>query len=185
MYIAIIGTAGRSSSQLAALNTVVFDEMTNLAMGQIREWGFENLSQVILVSGGSAWADHVAVRLFLDRIEEWGGLQLFLPCRFSPDTKQFDSTACGKSLNRYHEQQSSKMNRCSRQDLAAAIALGAQVETIRKGFKGRNTAVANQADYMIALTFSSSADAPDHNSRGTLDTWSKCHGVKKHFSLQL
>lgn len=182
--VAIVGTAGRTAGQLARLDARAYRLMTAAVLQQLVRWGLRR-DQVIMVSGGSAWADHVAVTLILRRRpSEWGGLELHLPCEFVEEKRRFDDTrAPGRSLNRYHDQQTGKLGRSSLDDLHEARERGARFVAGYAGFHARNTAVAAAASYMVALTFSA-GDAPDGTSRGTRDTWRKCRGTKAHVSLE-
>jgi hypothetical protein len=56
--------------------------------------------KIILVSGGGAWIEHVAVQLYLTN--KFEGLELYLPCSFDLDEKKFDSSAAGQFLNKQH-----------------------------------------------------------------------------------
>jgi len=71
---------------------------------------------VRLLSGASAWSDHVAVMLFLDpRTLPISGLELHLPCAWDPQARQFVESNGehwarnpGGLLNRLHRQMSAK-----------------------------------------------------------------------------
>ena len=65
--VAIIGSAGRNEDG-AKMNATVFDAMTAAALRTITDHWHLSPQNVRLVSGGAAWADHVAVRLFLDGV---------------------------------------------------------------------------------------------------------------------
>lgn len=153
-----------------------------------------DLSEVTLVSGGSAWADHVAVRLWLDSIlsddgNTYSGLLLYLPCELQTMTNnkaQFEvsSTASwmnnpGITLNKLHSQFSEKLGQDSMNDLLCARELGAIYDTRAHGFHNRNLMVA-QSDYLIAFTWGDSTVEPKEG--GTLHTWSNC---KSRFKIHV
>ena len=62
--VSIIGTAGRKSDG-SKLNPKIFVDMVKTALDTIKNvWKLEDVE---LVSGGAAYADHVAVKLFLEQ----------------------------------------------------------------------------------------------------------------------
>ena len=83
--VSIIGTSGRKES----LNLELYKKMILSTKTFLENL---NLDYIILVSGGAAWSDHIAVTLFLNRqnynlnIKE---LRLYLPCQFDMETKRF------------------------------------------------------------------------------------------------
>ena len=129
-----------------------------------------------LVSGGAAWADHIAVELYLKGLAP--NLTLYLPCSFEngkyKDTGVFDfKTNPGGTLNYYHSLFSKKIGRNSLDDISRAIQKGAKIE-IKEGFFARNSSVA-KSDCLLAFTF---GDGPDVKPGGSLDTvtkWRKLH----------
>jgi len=82
--VAIIGTAGRKEDA-SKMSAAVFERMVVHAETFLHNTcGLPN-ERVVLVSGGSAWADHVAVKLFLRQAmdpdgQPYAGLHLHLPC---------------------------------------------------------------------------------------------------------
>jgi hypothetical protein len=151
------------------------------------------LERVRLVSGGSAWSDHVAVDLFLQHARDTGaadaksasfeGLTLYLPCAIASDQPQFVDTADrkwqtspGRTLNALHAQFAKKMGRdgpsATIEDLLAAQRNGAVLHVgSDRGFHARNTRVA-KSQYVLALTWSANAKRPTGGG-GTADTWKK------------
>lgn len=172
--IAIIGTAGRD--KLAPYTKELFDKMVNAAKYILR-----NLTDITVISGGAAWADHIAVRLYLEGYVS--KLILHLPCAWSEtqylDTGNYDwRTNPGKTSNYYHSKFSTIIGFDSLDEISQAIKKGAEIHA-HKGYHARNTSVAN-CDYMIAFTWSPT-DSPADG--GTLDTWNKCTAQKYHISL--
>jgi len=189
--VAVIGTACRKADQLARMDASKYSKMVEAVKEQIvGVWGLDR-KNTVLVSGGSAWADHVAVTLYLSAPDAWGGLELHLPCPLDFKTRAYMQTGAGswfrdpgRSLNLYHRQQSRKLGRSTLNDLITAQAVGALVRDDYKGFHVRNSAVAKSANYMVALTFSPSAvGEPDSSSSGTRDTWNKSTAQKSHISV--
>ena len=143
------------------------------------EWKLDPAA-LTLVSGGSAWCDHVAVDLFLnDARFQQSKLLLYLPCKFSKkfiDEKSWHG--CGRLLNELHQNFSGKLGRSSLADIQqASQRSGATIDTTSRGFFARNIRV-GRVDRMIA--FSAGAG-------GTAHTWknsSTPQACKRHISLQ-
>lgn len=146
--------------------------------------------EIILVSGGSSGADHLAVELFLNAIEEknpFAGIELYLPARWDKVKKQFDvnSHPDASRLNQLHYQFSSKLSDAKQKSLNEIAQLvdlqnkGSTFEILIHdepiGFKSRNTLIAKQCDYLIAQTFHKNRDELNKaTASGTADTWKKC-----------
>ena len=152
--VAVIGTAGRQDDAKRVQGSA-FAWMLDKTRQQLASWKLSN-RQITLVSGASAWADHVAVRLFLEAAktdDPFAGLQLHLPCAFDDNRKLFDpQNRSGATLNSLHRQCSSACNFNSLSDIASARELGAELTVHKGGFLARNTHVA-KADRVIAFTF--------------------------------
>lgn len=135
-------------------------------------------SDIILVSGGSAWADHVAVQLYLTG--EFAGIELFLPSRFDIKQKKYINTHEGRKLNQLHLECKEKTGMEVFEELTKTVSRKAVKVTIQRGFKPRNTLISKNCDYLIAFSFD--PDVPTKG--GTLDTWQKVkHNNKIHISL--
>jgi len=151
------------------------------------------LDQCELVSGGSAWSDHVAVYMFLHQDYGVRALRLFLPCPFDLDKQcpRFsEKHPCGKRLNQLHRQYNACTGNNALLDVYCASALGASLQIPRttckvaaSAFYARNSQIANNCDVLIAFTWSPTSEPTDG---GTMNTWSKFRGspaAKFHFSL--
>lgn len=166
MTLAIIGTAGRGddAKQLTAAH---WRMMTCIAQSVACTLGVDEL-----VSGGSAWADHLAVSLFLDGHVK--RLTLHLPARFvkeCPLSPAFcPSVSDGRRLNDLHAAFSATAGIDSFAQIQRAIERGATVHVNPGGFKARNSDVAAAASSLLAFTFSGNALPADG---GTADTWRK------------
>lgn len=188
MKASIISTAGRGDDGMK-INARVFQKMVTHAM-LILDQLDKSRSEIILVSGGSAWADHVAVRLFLDSFvldEPFAGLHLFLPCQVTKINKQFvfeTTSQAGRRLIDFHEKFNSKMGLTfnSFADLFVARALGASFDCSSNGFHARNSLVA-RCDVLIAYAWGEDVNQPKEG--GTLDTWNQslAAAVKLHIPL--
>jgi len=157
---AIVGTTGRKedASRLSKNHFEAMCECARLLLQQFKEsdYGLDTL-----VSGGAAWADHVAVKLFLNK--EIPKLKLFFPCQFLGGVVGFDPTplneherqkgySTGEVANRYHAAFTRKVGFNSLNDLEQAVQQGATVVVPKGGFFGRNALVA-QSDIILAMTF--------------------------------
>jgi predicted NAD-dependent protein-ADP-ribosyltransferase YbiA (DUF1768 family) len=169
--IAIIGTAGRG--QYASVMTKdLFEKMVSKAEAILLERFSDPENELIFVSGGAAWSDHVAVAL-AKKIQ--ARLTLYLPCPLV--NGRFEGLA---SANTYHEQFSAKMGFNSLEQLQTHCALPSTTVHVYNGFHERNRAIAAHCDFMIAFSWSNT-DEPVEG--GTLYTWSRFHGPKVHVSL--
>lgn len=169
--LAIVGTAGRKEDA-KRLTRKHFEAMCLVASGLIEQINDSNYPLTHLVSGGAAWADHVAVRLFLDK--KVPGLKLFIPAAWDNgkyyDTGEKDwEKNPGGTANYYHKlfQQTTNINGLS--DIVIAKAYGAELYTCRGGFHGRNAMVA-KSDFILACTF---GDEHMLKEGGTADTLRK------------
>lgn len=166
MTLGIIGTAGRGpDGDRLKENPAYYRMMLCVA---------QTVSTVIgarsLVSGGAALSDHVAVRLFLDG--HVNKLTLHLPVPwighgFKETGSKMDT---GRTSNWYHTLFSQVCGIDSLAEIQQAIEQGATIKSGAGGFKERNTDIANEADVLLAFTFSGK-ETP--NDGGTGDTWSK------------
>lgn len=124
---------------------------------------------VVLVSGGAAWADHLAVSLWLEGVV--GGLELYFPAPWRASPPGFVGASrsdAGNVANWYHQSFSARMGRNTLAGLQRAIDSGAVVTVNRGGFKARNAQVAARSEALLAYTFSTTG-APDDG--GTAHTW--------------
>lgn len=140
--IGIIGTAGRKDDALR-LKSDSFERMYNAACDTISEWGVTEA-----VSGGAAWADHIAVRAFLDG--KVAGLRLHFPAPFA--AREFQGLREGEVANHYHRRFTAVRGVDSLAEIEEAIAKGADV-TVGNGFHARNRAIGRDATHLLAFTF--------------------------------
>lgn len=181
--LAIIGTSGRSPNEKKLIDPSHFEFATESVISYIRDVLGLDPFDIILVSGGSAWMDHVAINLYLGG--GFGGLNLYLPSKFDPKQKKFVNTHEGRTLNQLHEQFTNKMNLInSFDDLTKITSRGPKHNIkiqIKRGFLQRNTLIAQNCDHLLAFTFDSDSDSI---TGGTKNTWDKTyHPNKVHFNL--
>eukprot|EP01132_Coremiostelium_polycephalum_P008527 gene8527-10482_t len=197
--VSVIGTAGRGKE--IELTRQHFEFMCNHLELYLTEnkltW-----DSIILVSGGAAWADHVAIESYFRHPET--ELLIYLPCELveiknstsSNDNNNnnnikkyqyYDSLEKnfvknpGRTSNKYHSEFSKTMNRDTMTEIMKAKEIGAVLNSDYHGYHARNTMVA-KSDYILAFTLAP-GDSPLSPS-GTSDTWKKAKTLnKKHIPL--
>jgi hypothetical protein len=179
MRVGVIGTAGRNC--LDRLNADVYDKMAldfENILRNIRE--VENKS-IELVSGGAAWVDHLAVRIYLEDIVSVESIHLYLPCKFYLLNSCFDCYSQeGKTLNFYHGKFSSIIIEedldffYSRKQLSMVIDNESNY-TVISGFKNRNIEV-GKVDLLVAYTFGKNVPL---SGSGTWHCWKNSIAKKK------
>lgn len=172
--IAIIGTAGRKDDK-KRLTAKTYADMT-VAVEKIIT---ENITgPTHLISGGAAWADHLAVTLFLRGLCQ--ELSLYLPVEFGTmGKKQFKDTGVidwrtnpGGTSNFYHKEFSSVIGRDTLVEIADAIDEGAKIVE-GGGFFGRNILVAKNSEHIISLTFGAKEVLKDGGTANTMEAYLK------------
>lgn len=172
MKIAVIGTAGRDRNKpmtLTLWNWMIADAIKRIP------------TDSHLVSGGAAWADHVAVELYMRG--HVNRLTLHLPAPMDIEKGIFIGPykSAASAANYYHQQFSEVIGLDSRRQ----IILVSQQEKVDGSFEpeapgyaamfARNRKVA-QAEGMLAYTFGS-GDIPADG--GTKNTWDLCQSSRK------
>jgi hypothetical protein len=166
---AIVGTAGRRDDA-AKLSKKHFEAMCLIATGLIEQFGENNYPITHLVSGGAAWADHVAVRLFLDK--KAPHLRLFLPCEWDNGSYKDNGTDDfktnpGRTANRLHKSFQSRTQINSLTEIQIAKSEGAELIPCRGGFWGRNAMVA-KSDFLLAITFGNKNEVKEGGTAHTV-----------------
>ena len=174
MRIAIIGTAGRDKTMPMTLK---------LWQWMVSDARRRTSADDHLISGGAAWADHLAVVMFLQRHVK--GLTLHMPAPF--DGRFIGpSSSAASAANYYHDRFSQLVGVDTLDQIAVAASMencDGTFESERAGYSGmfaRNNKVASGCDKMLAYTFGT-GDTPADG--GTRDTWDKCRGERVHIPL--
>jgi len=178
--IGIVGTAGRKSDY-EKLSKDVYLKMYDATRCFLKEFCPTKRS-LRLISGGAAWADHLAVALFLANHAE--KLTLYLPAEFENGSfrEAEDFRSPGNISNYYHRRFTSKLGMSSFEQIQAAIDKGAEV-IVMDGFFIRNGGIADNVDVLLAFTFGA-GETPKADS-GTFHTWNICPAeVKIHVPIQ-
>jgi len=163
------------------LGQPLFDMMTQRVVRLVEDQLQLDWKNIALVSGGAAWSDHIAVRIFLQK--QVSSLTLYLPCTLKVEgnisfENRNSSDKTGTTANYYHQQFSQATHCDSLSEIREAIQKGAIADTSAKGFHARNTLIA-KAPNLVALSWGK--HAPEDG--GTLNTWKKCPGNKYHISM--
>jgi len=165
---AIVGTAGRKDDA-TKLSKQHFEAMCIVASGLIDQCNESNYTITHLVSGGAAWADHVAVKLFSDK--KVPHLRLFLPAEWDNGsykdlgiTDPFKNP--GGTANYYHKRFQNSTHIHSLSQIQSALSEGAELIPVAKGFYARNALVA-KSDFLLAMTFGNEHEVKEG---GTADT---------------
>jgi len=175
--IAVIGTAGRDKTK--PMDLKLWHWMLDAARSLIEPGSH-------LVSGGAAWADHIAVELY--RTGYASKLTLHLP---APLNGKFlgPHRSAASAANYYHELFSKVVGRNTIEDIEAVCATDNCTGTFEPAAEGysamfaRNSKVASTATGgMVAFTFGPGKEPQDG---GTLNTWLKCSAPRIHISLPI
>lgn len=166
--LAIVGTAGRKEDA-KRLSRKHFEAMCLVASGLLEQINESNYPITHLVSGGAAWADHVAVRLFLDK--KAPGLRIFMPAEWDNGSYHDNGNKdayenAGSTANYYHQLFQRATNINSLTEILIAKTHGAELIPVLKGFHARNALVA-KSDFLLACTFGQERLVKDG---GTADT---------------
>lgn len=142
--LAVIGTAGRGTDA-ARMSPALYDVMYARTVAAMRDWNVRTL-----VSGGAAWADHLAVRAFLEG--EADSLRLFLSARFDGRRFAAPPADAARTANHYHSEFSKSLGIDTLAQIGEAERKGATISS-HAGFKTRNLEVAAVASHVLAFTF--------------------------------
>lgn len=164
MKIAIIGTAGRKRD-------LTLDNYNNMYKWLVNHLSKYDKKDLHLISGGAAWADHLAVRYYLDNPDI--KLTLYLPTEWDKEKKNYIQTTntycAGRSSNNYHNKFNKITKINSFEQINTAINLGAIVDISKNNFFVRNDKIAKNCDILIAFTF----DKDEPTDGGSKYTWNK------------
>jgi hypothetical protein len=181
LKVGVCGSAGRKEDG-DKISQKLYDIMYGCFLHDLSNF---NGAAIRLVSGGAAWADHLAVRAYLDK--QVPELELHLPTEFksSKFVETADKMCPGRIANWYHQKMSHKTNISSLIQLQRAIDFGAKV-TVSEGFFKRNLLV-GKVDVLIAFTFgtkssvitdATSAEIAGLKDGGTAHTWNNSNATE-------
>ena len=155
--VSIIGTAGRNGLYRQLTSDMYSRACSNVEalLGQIATAHNTTIDTLLIKSGGAALSDHIAVRLFRNKVIT--KLHLHLPCDFRTThiTKpQFISSnlSVARSANHHHHNFSQQIEIDSLAELSEVLSQEGVSFDVSNGFFARNRKIA-QCDYLIALIF--------------------------------
>jgi hypothetical protein len=172
--VAIIGTAGRDYKK--PMTEDLWYKMWEDASKRFATDDFH------LVSGGAAWADHLAVAMYLKA--EVKGLTLHLPAPFDLTARKFVGPAgsAASAANYYHEKFSKLLGSDTLGHIAYAISAGAKVTEQPSApgygamFTRNNLVAADGVHGVLAYTWGEGKVPADG---GTKYTWDKSTAPRK------
>jgi hypothetical protein len=174
--IAIIGTAGRDKNPL--LTPYLWETMKADLQTRVKQTD-------TLISGGAAWADHLAIYAYL---AGWcQSLELKLPAPLASDRFLGDFKSSGSASNHYHHIFGNIIEENTIIQISHAIRMGAtfDFEPMLSGISGmfiRNAKIAKDCTSIIAYTFGD-GDIPADG--GTKNTWNKAKTTERvHIDLK-
>lgn len=168
--VAIIGTAGRDKS--IPMTQALWQAMCRDMRTRVHATDH-------LVSGGAAWADHLAVHAYL---EGWvRALTLYLPAPLGEREFLGPHRSAASAANYYHANFRVRARVDAYAQIVKAIQRGAkyECEMIEQSYRpmfARNKKVAGLANAVIAYTFGEK-DVPADG--GTMDTWKQIDSSDK------
>uniref|UniRef100_A0A6C0LTY4 Uncharacterized protein n=1 Tax=viral metagenome TaxID=1070528 RepID=A0A6C0LTY4_9ZZZZ len=177
IHLAIVGSSGNQINDMLKLDERHIKQTINHVLDYIENTLKKETFEIILVSGGSPWIDHVAIQLFLT--DKFAGLQLYLPSKFDVKKNHYVNTHEGRKLNELHNIFSKKIDINSLFELTRAILQTKNIE-IKRGFLQRNNLIAKNCDHLLVFTFEDK-----YPTKGDIaHTWKKVlHQYKKHYTL--
>ena len=179
MKISIIGTAGKNarSHERAMLDKNLFIKMAQAALDIFPK------DNHLLVSSGTAYAEHIAIWLFLNgpNLKMQNTLHIHLPSLFDLEQKRFYGNTDADVANLYHRYFTWRTGINSLGEIAQALQMESCTHTISNGFKEWNLLVGN-TDLLIAFTFGADGMPDTH---GTRHTWMHSTAQQKiHIPIQ-
>lgn len=136
-------------------------------------------SSIRLSSSGSAWSDHIAILIYLEKHSHGATLTLHLPCEFlngayvDNGKKWSGLHNPGGIMNDQHSKFGAIVKRDTLADVALAKSLGATFQVVDKGgFFACSRALIHECDELIAFGWDEDGEGSDQPSTpGTRYTW--------------
>jgi len=172
MRLAIIGSTGRSTVDHQQWNENTFEAAIASIQYLLEQVWKISPEHVTLVSGGSAWAQHVAVGLFLRQhiaasivegdplpsvsisdVPVFAGLELHFPCGWDGRTGKFsEETWQGRQLNLRHDVCSSSLHHSTHLDLRSVRAFPGCRFIVHPGkFQTRNHSLVSTCTHLVSF----------------------------------
>lgn len=152
-------------------------------------------SDIILISNGYPWIDHVPVSLFLssedknknknknedvnnnNTVDEYVGIELCMPTEINHKTQNFLNTHEGRSLNNLHNKYKEISGVDSLNNLSRIVQAkkSNKKSIIKRGFKQANTVMVRNCDYVLVFGLPEMADS---------EIWNKILCEKEYYSIK-
>lgn len=177
------------NSKIIEYVETVFNDFTN-------KYNFKK-SDIILVSNGYPWIDHVLVNLFLlnedknknksedinnnnnnNSNDEYVGIELCMPTEINHKTQNFLNTHEGRSLNELHNKYKEISGIDSLNNLSRIVQAkkSNKKSIIKRGFKQANTVMVRNCDYVLVFGLS---EIPDS------EIWNKILCEKEYYTIKM
>lgn len=169
--LAILGTSGRDRMEQLNLSMDHMDYMGELVHKYIYEVLKTTCDKIILCSGGSAWAEHVAIRLYSSK--KFGGLELYLATEFNKKRKKYKNTHEGRLMNMLHEKYREITGIDSLDELCSVISSPKVKIMVKRGFKQRNSLITQNSDHLIVHLFSKDTDSEIPTDKNIRHVWDR------------
>lgn len=168
IYIGIIGSRDLSDSRYS------YSELVGLVRDRVTKIVKDEADTICFVSGGSTWADHIAVTLRNEM--KSSSLILYLPSNLNENgfVKTDGDKGASNTLNTLHKEFMTKTQINSIKELIDTQKMRNVTYIVKPGFLTRNAEVAKQSQYLIALTHGETK--PD--TPGTTHTWNLCGNLE-------
>lgn len=150
----IIGTSG-GKRDISKLSLFKFKAMCLVAEELLLQFEKNNYPISHVITGGNAWADHVAVKLFLEK--KVPHLRLFVPVQWHSGEYMITQAAgayknAGEILNYHHRRFSKIVGFSSLYDINSAIREGAELIYVSRGFHACSALIA-KSDFLLTMTY--------------------------------
>lgn len=129
-------------------------------------------SEIILVSNGYPWINHVPVSIFLknEDSEGYAGIELCMPTEVNSKQKEFLNTHEGRVLNVLFRKYKEITNIDGLENLSRIVQArkSNKKSIIKRGYKQANTMMVRNCDYVLVFGFSETPES---------ELWNKilCH----------
>jgi hypothetical protein len=144
-----------------------------------------NKSDIILVSNGYPWINHVPVTLFLansekdvgiEKEDEYAGIELCMPTEVNSKTKSFLNTHEGRTLNLTHGKYKEVSQIDSLDNLARIVQAqkSNKKSIIKRGFKQANTMMVRNCDHILVFGLTAEPEG---------EFWDKIHCEKEYYDI--
>ena len=137
-------------------------------------------SDIILVSNGMTWINHIIVHLYL--LGGYGGIELYIPTTFDFKFKHYENTHEGRTLNRLHNEFKEKTNIDGLEDLSRIFRSQSDKkikQNVKRGYKQCNTLMITNCDHVLMFSY----DDFNNIASDLNHTWNKIKCIKEYVKI--